>query len=136
MNVAIIIGRLTRDVELRYTPNGIAVASFTIAVDRHSGDGEADFIPVVVWRKLAENCAEYIGKGRLVAVVGRIQASSWDGDGGRRYKTEINASTVKFLDKKPEVQGREQDGGLLDGAKDVTDRLPPELLAEIDDVPF
>lgn len=136
MNLAIIIGRLTRDVELRYTPNGIAVANFTVAVDRNYGEGETDFIPVVVWRKLAENCANYIGKGRLVAVQGRIQVSSWEGESGRRYKTEIYANTVKFLDKKPEAHGNEQGRGLLDGAVDVTDELPNAIWEEINDVPF
>jgi len=137
VNVAIIIGRLTRDVELRYTQNGVPVARFTVAVNRSSGEGEADFIPVVAWRKLAGNCAQYIGKGRLVAVQGRLEVNRWEDENGvLRYKTEIVANNAKFLDRKLDAEDNAHDSGLLDGAQDVTDRLPPELLAEIDDVPF
>lgn len=105
LNRAILIGRLTKDPELRYTPNGVAVASFTLAVDRpftnQQGEREADFIPVVVWRKQAENCANYIGKGRLVAVEGRIQVRTYDAkDGQRRWVTEVVADNVRFLDKR------------------------------------
>lgn len=107
LNKIIIIGRLTRDVELRFTQTGKAVANFTVAVDRPfknaNGEKEADFIPVVVWGKLAENCSNYIGKGRLVAVDGRLQTRSYDGnDGQRKYITEIVADTVQFLDKPKE----------------------------------
>lgn len=103
MNKAFIIGRLTKDVELRFTQSGIAVANFTVAVDRPftntEGKKETDFIPIVVWRKLAENCANHIGKGGLVAVSGRIQVSSWKNEQGeRRNKTEIVADEVQFLD--------------------------------------
>jgi single-strand DNA-binding protein len=105
LNRAILIGRLTKDPELRYTPNGVAVASFTLAVDRpftnQQGEREADFIPVVVWRKQAENCANYIGKGSLVAVEGRIQVRTYDAkDGQRRWVTEVVADNVRFLDKR------------------------------------
>jgi single-strand DNA-binding protein len=105
LNRAILIGRLTKDPELRYTPNGVAVASFTLAVNRswlnQQGEREADFIPIVVWRKQAENCANYIGKGSLVAVEGRIQVRTYDAkDGQRRWVTEIIADNVRFLDKR------------------------------------
>jgi len=105
LNRAILIGRLTKDPELRYTPNGIAVASFTLAVDRaftnQQGEKETDFIPIVVWRKQAENCANYIGKGSLVAVEGRIQVRTYDAkDGQRRWATEVVADNVRFLDKR------------------------------------
>ncbi len=77
LNRVILIGRLTRDPELRYTPAGVAVTQFTLAVDRpftsQGGEREADFIPVVTWRQLAETCANYLRKGRLTAVEGRIQ---------------------------------------------------------------
>ena len=75
LNRVILIGRLTRDPELRYTPNGAAVVSFTMAVERRFNRNEADFIPIVAWNKLAENCANYLGKGRLVAVEGRLQGA-------------------------------------------------------------
>ncbi len=100
LNRVILIGRLTQDPELRYTQNGTAVASFTVAVNRKFKREEADFIPVVVWNKMAENCANYLGKGRLVAVEGRLQIRSYEAqDGQRRRVTEIVADEVRFLDR-------------------------------------
>ncbi len=105
MNKVCLVGRLTRDPELRFVPgSGTPVATFTLAVDRNfknkQGEKEADFISIVTWRKLAELCANYLGKGRLVAVAGRIQSRSWEDDTGqRRYKTEVVADEVTFLDK-------------------------------------
>lgn len=103
MNKSIIIGRLTKDVELRFTQSGTAVGNFTVAIDRDfknsNGEYDTDFIPVVTFNRLAENCANHIGKGRLVAVCGRIQVRTWENkQGERRYKTEIVADEVKFLD--------------------------------------
>ncbi len=105
LNRVVLIGRLTKDPELRYTPNGVAVASFTLAVNRarpnQQGEREADFIPIVVWQKQAENCANYLGKGRMVAVDGRLQVRNYEGkDGVRRWVTEVIAENVRFLDKK------------------------------------
>lgn len=113
MNKIFLIGRLTKDPELRYTPSGAAVASFTLAVDRRftsqSGEREADFIPIVVWNKAAENCAKYISKGRQVAVEGRLQIRSYDGnDGQRRWVTEVIADNVEFLSSN---NGQGQGGG-------------------------
>ncbi len=100
LNRVILIGRLTRDPELRYTPKGTAVATFTTAVDRKFNRNEADFIPVVTWNKLAELCANYLGKGRLVAVEGRLQVRSYETqEGQRRWVTEVVADEVRFLDK-------------------------------------
>lgn len=104
LNRVILIGRLTKDPELRYTPSGVAVAQFTLAVDRpftnQSGEREADFIPIVVWRQQAENCANYLRKGRLVAVEGRIQVRNYDNNEGRRvYVTEVVADNVRFLER-------------------------------------
>ncbi|MGI6467725.1 MAG: single-stranded DNA-binding protein [Syntrophomonadaceae bacterium] len=100
LNRVILIGRLTRDPELRYTPNGAAVVSFTMAVERRFNRNEADFIPIVAWNKLAENCANYLGKGRLVAVEGRLQVRSYETqDGQRRWVTEVIADEVRFLDR-------------------------------------
>lgn len=103
LNRVILIGRLTQDPELRHTSSGIPVASFTLAVDRgftnRQGEREADFIDIVVWRKLGETCANYLSKGRLVAVEGRLQISSYDDSQGiRRKATDIVASNVRFLD--------------------------------------
>ena len=103
MNKAILIGRLTRDPELRTTSNDVSVTSFTIAVDRNfnnqQGEKETDFIPVVAWRKLADTCAKYLAKGRLVAVSGRMQVRSYEGKEGKRYITEVVADEVQFLEK-------------------------------------
>lgn len=103
LNNVVLIGRLTKDPELRYTPSGVAVASFTLAVDRpfaKEGQQQADFIPIVVWNKQAENCANYIGKGRLVAIEGRLQVRTYDTqEGQRRWVTEVVAENVRFLDR-------------------------------------
>lgn len=104
LNRVILIGRLTRDPELRYTPSGVAVTQFTLAVDRpftnqQTREREADFIPVVTWRQLAETCANYLRKGRLTAVEGRIQVRSYDNNEGRKvYVTEVIADNVRFLE--------------------------------------
>ena len=101
MNSIILIGRLTKDPELRYTQAGKAVCSFTLAVDRpYSGENkEADFINIVVWNKVGENCAQYLKKGRKAAVQGRLQIRSYeDNNGQRRYVTEVVANSVEFLE--------------------------------------
>ena len=105
LNRVVLIGRLTRDPELRYTQTGVAVASFTLAVDRNyknaKGERETDFIPCVVYRQLAELCANYLAKGKLAAVDGRIQVRSYEGqDGQRRYVTEVIGENVRFLSPK------------------------------------
>ena len=115
MNKIILIGRLTKDVDLRFTESGKAVANFTLAVDRpyknQKGKQEADFIRIVVWGKLAENCGNHLGKGRLVAVDGRLQIRSYEGqDGQRKYITEVVAETVKFLDRAKEEPLAEFEG--------------------------
>ncbi len=103
LNKVVLIGRITKDIELRYTPNGVATATFYLAVTRNfknqNGEYDADFIPVQVWRKQAENCAKYLSKGRLVAVAGRIQTRSYEQDGQRRYTWEVVADEVQFLDR-------------------------------------
>lgn len=105
LNRVILIGRPTRDPELRYTPSGVAVTQFTIAVDRpftsQGGEREADFIPVVVWRQLAEIVANYLRKGRLCAVEGRIHVRNYENNEGKRvYVTEVIADNVRFLESK------------------------------------
>ncbi len=111
MNKAMIIGNLTRDPELRTTASGISVCKFSVAVTRPFNREETDFIPVVVWRALAENCGKYLAKGRKVAVAGRIQTGSYeDKDGNRRYTTEVIADDVEFLTPRGEGGGpRSQD---------------------------
>jgi single-strand DNA-binding protein len=116
LNRVILIGRLTRDPELRYTPAGVAVTQFTLAVDRpftnsQTREREADFIPIVTWRQLAETCANYLRKGRLAAVEGRMQVRSYDNNEGRRvYVTEVVADNVRFLE--PANSGANRDEGL------------------------
>lgn len=108
LNRIILIGRLTRDPELRYTPTGSPVASFVLAVDRPfrraNGHPETDFIPIVAWRGLGETVSQYIEKGRLVAVEGRLQVRKYERkDGGPGRMTEVIASAVRFL---PDGKGR------------------------------
>lgn len=105
MNRIILIGRLTRDPELRYVPSGQPVASFTLAVDRpftnQAGERETDFIDVVAWRKLADQVAQHLTKGRLVAVEGRLQIRSYETQEGQKRKVaEVVADAVRFLDRK------------------------------------
>lgn len=102
MNRCIIIGNLTKDVELRTTQSGLATCAFTVAVSRRfknaQGERESDFIPVVAWRQTAELCAKYLAKGRKVAVEGSIQTRSYQAqDGSKRYVTELIADSVEFL---------------------------------------
>lgn len=108
LNRIILIGRLTRDPELKYTGSGHAVANFTLAVDKpyvgQDGERGADFIGIVVWRKLAETCANHLAKGRLVAVEGALQIRSYQAqDGTNRRVAEVVADNVRFLDR-----GKEQ----------------------------
>jgi single-strand DNA-binding protein len=101
MNVVALVGRLVKDPELRYTPNGVATTSFTLAVDDPfaKGDKKADFINVVTWQKTAESAANYLRKGRLCGVEGRISTRNYEKDGRKVYVTEIMASNVRFLEK-------------------------------------
>jgi single-strand DNA-binding protein len=110
-NKAFLIGNLTRDPELRYTPSGIPVARFAIAINRikrkgaaegEEGAGEVDFINIVAWRRLAEICGEYLKKGRPVAIEGRLQIRSYTGrDGQKRTMSEVIADNMQMLGKKP-----------------------------------
>jgi single stranded DNA-binding protein (ssb) len=104
LNRVILIGRLTKDPDMRYSPSGVACTTFTLAVDRpftnSTGEREADFIPIVTWRQLAEACANHLRKGRLCAVEGRIQTRNYENNEGRRvYVTEIVADNVRFLER-------------------------------------
>ncbi len=127
LNRVILIGRLTRDPELRYTGSGLPVATFNLAVDRpftnQQGEKETDFIRIVAWRKLAETCANNLGKGRLVAVEGRLQIRNYeDKDGVKRQAAEVIAETVKFLDW-PKDRGS-QGNGTNDDPFDDDDDVP------------
>ena len=102
LNRVVLVGRLTRDPDLRYTQSGTAVANFILAVDRpFSKEKETDFINCVVWRKPAENLANYMKKGNLIGIEGRIQTRSYEGkDGKTVYVTEVVAENVQFLESK------------------------------------
>ncbi|MDE5539309.1 MAG: single-stranded DNA-binding protein [Bacilli bacterium] len=116
MNKVILIGRLTRDPELRTTPSNLSVATFSIAVTRpfspqNGGSPEADFINCVVWRRQAENLAKYCHKGSQIAVEGRIQTRNYTGqDGAKRYVTEVMCDNITFLGSKDSNQGN---GGFM-----------------------
>lgn len=117
LNRVILIGRLTKDPEMRYTPAGVAVTQFTLAVDRPftsggQGEREADFIPIVTWRQLAETCANYLRKGRLTAVEGRIQVRNYENNEGKRvYVTEVIADNVRFLESPNRDGGNSREEG-------------------------
>ncbi|MDP4108241.1 MAG: single-stranded DNA-binding protein [Bacillota bacterium] len=114
LNKAIIIGNLVQDCSLRYTPTGVAVANFTLAVQRNfknsQGEREADFIPVVAYKQLAEVCANYLDKGKKCCVEGRIQTRNYTNkDGQKVYITELIANEVEFLSPKDSSLGHEVD---------------------------
>ncbi|MGE7131187.1 single-stranded DNA-binding protein [Lysinibacillus xylanilyticus] len=103
INRVVLVGRLTKDPELRYAPNGVATCRFTVAVNRtfqnQQGDREADFINCVAWRKQAENLANFQRKGNLIGVEGRIQTGSYEGQDGKRiYTTDVVADSIQFLE--------------------------------------
>lgn len=105
LNRVVLVGRLTKDPELRYTPNGAAVANFTLAVNRNftnqSGERDADFINCVTWRRQAENVANFLKKGSLAGVDGRIQTRNYENQHGQRvFVTEVQAESVQFLEPK------------------------------------
>ena len=128
MNHFVGIGRLTRDPEVRYTQSGKSCARFTLAIDRRkSSDGnqQADFIPCVAWEKTAEVISQYTGKGRKIAVEGRIQTRSYDAkDGTKRYATEVVVQSMEFCDNKggstsPTATLEQQ--SMFDGSRAVAD---------------
>ncbi|WP_033544031.1 single-stranded DNA-binding protein [Planococcus sp. CAU13] len=116
INRVVLVGRLTKDPDLRYTPSGAAVARFTLAVNRTfsnaQGEKEADFINCTVWRKQAENTANFLKKGSLAGVEGRIQTGSYEGQDGKRvYTTEVVADSVQFLEPRSAGAGSDRPQG-------------------------
>lgn len=136
LNRSILIGRLTKDPELRYTPAGLAVTQFTLAVERpfsKDGEKETDFIPIVTWRQTAEACANYLRKGRLCAVEGRIQTRNYENNEGKRvYVTEVIADNVRFLESNRESSESKPPSSQSDPFKD--DGQPIDISE--DDLPF
>ncbi|SDJ68438.1 single-stranded DNA-binding protein [Alkalibacterium thalassium] len=111
INNVVLVGRLTRDADLRYTRSGSAVASFTVAVERPftnaQGERETDFVSCVVWKKPAENLANFTRKGSMVAVAGRIQTRNYTGNDGKKvFVTEVVAENIQYLDSKKTNESR------------------------------
>lgn len=138
MNKVILTGRLAADPESRTTANGVATCTFRLAVQRRfanaQGVREADFLPVIAWKQLAEICTKYLAKGRMVAVEGSIQTRSYDAqDGSKRYVTEIVADNVEFL-------GSKDDGaqGTVNATVSKAQQTLGEGFTEVDDdaLPF
>lgn len=135
LNKIIVIGRTTKDTEIRTTSNGTAVGTFTVAVDRDfkgkNGEKETDFIPVVVWRGLAETCGRYLTKGKMCAVEGRLQIRTYEAnDGSKRTIAEIKAESVQFLSPKGENQGNPVSSSFAPNLDELEEQVAP------DDIPF
>ncbi len=148
VNMVIVMGNMTREAELRYTPNGKAVASFGVAVNRAFTDAsgekrqEVDFFDIVAWGKLAEIISQYGGKGQGVHIVGRLQNRSWEGtDGTKRNKTEIIANDISLVGGKGSGSGvPAAPAGVSSGvdkpAPEVEFQVVNEDEINIDDIPF
>lgn len=131
MNQCQLLGRMTRDPELKYTPQGTAVVSFSLAVDRRFNREKADFIDVVAWRQTAEFISKHFKKGTRIAVVGSIQTRSWeDNEGHKRKAVEVVADSVYFADAKKDVE----DGGYT--ANDYASGSFEEVDINDEDLPF
>ncbi|MCK4777020.1 MAG: single-stranded DNA-binding protein [Actinomycetia bacterium] len=134
INKVILIGRLTKDPELKYTPDGIPVATLRIAVNRlqnRDGVREADFFNIVVWRKLAEICSEYLKKGKLIGVDGRLRMRNWTTNEGQQRSTiEVVAQNIQFLERMSKPQEAAAGEDLLNKAEEVIDKN------DEDEIPF
>ena len=142
LNNVSLVGRLTNDVNLRYTPSNVAVATFTLAVNRtfknENGDREADFINCVMWRQQAENLANWAKKGALIGVTGRIQTRSYDNQQGQRvYVTEVVAEQFQFLESRnSQGQSQNQTRPAQQQAPDFSRQTTNPLDISDDDLPF
>ena len=139
MNKVILIGRLTKNPEIRYTTKNNPVASFTLAVNRdyinENGEREVDFINIVVWNKQAENCSKYINKGSQISIEGRIQTRSYeDKNGEKRYTTEVIADQVHFLDSKKDKKEPDYRDMNIKTEKKESNTL--DLSIDDDELPF
>lgn len=140
LNNISLVGRLTKDVELRYTPSNVAVATFTLAVNRtfknENGEREADFINCVMWRQQAEHLANYAKKGALIGITGRIQTRSYDNQQGQRvYVTEVVAETFQLLESKGQGNQTQQRPQTQQQAPDFSRQGAPMDISD-DDLPF
>lgn len=140
INKVILVGRITKDPEVKYTTSNIAVSTFTLAVPRafsdNSGEKTTDFIQCVVWRKQAENLAKYVKKGALLGVEGRIQTRSYEVNGERRYITEIVCDSVQFLDTRTDVENSSYNSPEESSVSDPLFESSKKLNVSEDDLPF
>lgn len=140
LNSTVLVGRMTKDAELRYTPNNQAVATFTLAVNRpfksQNGDREADFINCVIWRQQAENLANWAKKGALIGIVGRIQTRNYENQQGQRvYVTEVVADSFQLLESQKERSNQPQANSQPDfGRHEPMNTNPMDITME--DLPF
>ena len=136
INKVILMGRLTRDPELRYTNSQTPVCSFCMAVDNGYGENrKTDFINCVAWNKTAEFVSKYFSKGRMMIVIGRIATRTWEGnDGKKNYTTEVVASEVSFGESKKDESESGEDSG--QGAPDIPQDGFVPLIDADDDLPF
>lgn len=139
MNKCILIGRLTRDPELRYTQSGTPVCSESLAVRRptaRDGEDDADFINITIWGKAAENLAKYKRKGGQIAIEGRLQVSNYtDREGEKRWKTEVVANSVEFIGSRDEAAEPSQ-AQLQPQANQMTHDFGQEVMFNDEDLPF
>lgn len=140
MNKVILVGRLTKDPEIRYTQTGKAVASFTLAVDRFRSQGQAektaDFVPIVAWEKHAELCGNYLTKGQKVLVEGRLQIRSFEGnDGQKRRVTEVIMTDMEFLEKKSAGQNYNDSGRVSANESGNINSFGKDVFPD-EDIPF
>lgn len=140
INNVVLVGRMTRNAELRYTGNNTAVATFTLAVNRNfknqNGEREADFINCVMWRQQAENIANWAKKGTLIGITGRIQTRNYENQQGQRvYVTEVAAETFQVMESRKDQQGGQSQGGYQSGGQSAFGDSQPMDISE-DDLPF
>ena len=140
INRVILVGRITKDPEMKQTQSNIAVVSFTLAVNRQftdsSGERQADFIQCVVWRKQAENLARFVKKGALLGIEGRIQTRNYESDNGTRYVTEVVCDSVQFLESKGDSTGETTYQKDTDTADNDEFYETSKQLAAEEDLPF
>lgn len=140
INNVVLVGRMTKDAELRYTPQNKAVATFTLAVNRNfknqNGEREADFINCILWNQPAENLANWAKKGTLIGITGRIQTRNYENQQGQRvYVTEVVAETFQVMESRKDQQGGQSQGGYQSGGQSAFGNNQPMDISE-DDLPF
>lgn len=139
INNVVLVGRLTRDPELKITPSNTPVVNFTLAVNRsftnQAGEREADFINCVVWNRQAENLARYMRQGSLIGVEGRIQTRTYEAEQGTRYITEVFANSIQFLESRSSTEGQQRESFKQNDSNDEYYETSKKLVAE-EDLPF